>query len=157
MLPCVLQLRTPHPCSEGSGAATCSLVLDPASLRGSGSGAATCPMSLDLASMLGRAPKLPHVPRRRTPPPYSRGLWRCHMSHGSRPRLPTLEGSRATTCPMGLGTASLLRRAPVLPRAHSFGPCLPAQEHSVAATCPTALRGPQALRIKKGLAGHLCG
>jgi hypothetical protein len=49
---------------EGSGAATCSLVLDPASLRGSGSGAATCPMSLDLASMLGRALKLPHVPRR---------------------------------------------------------------------------------------------
>jgi hypothetical protein len=102
---------------EGSGDATCSLVLDPASLRGSGSGAAMCPMSLDLASLVGRAPALPHVPQLQSLPPCLGGLRICHMSHGDKPRLPTREGSGAATCPTALDPAFLLWRAPVLPRA----------------------------------------
>jgi hypothetical protein len=59
---------------------------------------------------------LPRVPRLRTLPPCWGGLRRCHMSHGSRPRLLAREGSGAATCPMALDTASLLGRTPTLPR-----------------------------------------
>jgi hypothetical protein len=76
----------------------------------------TCPAAPDPASLLGRARVLPHVTRLRTPPPCSGGLWYCHVSHSSGPRLLAREGSSVAMC-HDFGPASLLRRAPVLPRA----------------------------------------
>jgi hypothetical protein len=71
----------------------------------------------------------------------------CHMPCGSGPCLPTKAGSNATTCPSAPDPASLLRRAPALPRVPQLwtpppcsgglrccyvslgsGPCLPARE-----------------------------
>jgi hypothetical protein len=48
-----------------------------------GSGAATCPVAPDPASLFRRAPALPRVPRHRPPPPCSGGLRCCHVSCGS--------------------------------------------------------------------------
>jgi hypothetical protein len=86
--------------------------------------------------------------------------------------LPPCPGSGVATSPTVPDPASLLGRAPVLPRVtqlrtlppysgglrcchvpHGSGPCLPAREGSYAVTCPACLRGMQALRIKKCLAG----
>jgi hypothetical protein len=67
-----------------------------------GSGAATCPAALDPASLHERALTLPRVPRLRILPPCSRGLQRCHVSHGTGPRLPAWEGSSAVMCPAAL-------------------------------------------------------
>jgi hypothetical protein len=81
MLPCVPRLRTHLPTGEGSGATTCPMAPDPASLLGralappcvprlrtpppcsEGSDAATCLTALDPASLLERAPTLPRDPR----------------------------------------------------------------------------------------------
>jgi hypothetical protein len=100
VLPCVPRLQTRLPTREGFSAIMCPTVSDPASL-------------------LGRALALPCVPQLRTHfpaedgsdpamcpmvldlPPCWGGLQCCNMSHGSRP-------------------ASLLGRAPVLPRASSI-------------------------------------
>jgi hypothetical protein len=67
-----------------------------------GSGAATCPMTLDHASLLGRAPTLPHVPRLCILPTCSGGHRCWHMSHGTGPYLPVREGSDAATSPTAL-------------------------------------------------------
>jgi hypothetical protein len=97
-----------------------------------GSSAAMCPTALGPASLLRRAPTLPHVPRLWILPPclgrlrryhvfhgsgsclLARG--RCHVSHSSRSCLPVREGSDAVTCPTTPDPASLLERAPTLPR-----------------------------------------
>jgi hypothetical protein len=80
-----------------------------------GTNAATCPTALDLASLLGRAPVLPRVMRLWILPPYSGGLWCCHVSRSSRSCLPAQEGSSAAMSPTALDPASLLGRASVLP------------------------------------------
>jgi hypothetical protein len=82
-----------------------------------GSSTATCPMALDPASLLERASVLPHVTRLRIPPSCLGGLRCCHVSHGSRPCLPALEGSGAAMCPTAPNLASLFGRALVLSRA----------------------------------------
>jgi hypothetical protein len=48
------------------------------------SGAATCPATSDPVSLLRRAPSLSRVSWLRTPPPYSGGVRRCHVSRGSQ-------------------------------------------------------------------------
>jgi hypothetical protein len=92
---------------------------------------------------------LPRVIWLRTLPPYRDRLGRCHMPHGSAPRL-----LGAVTCCTTPDPTSLLGRAPVLSRVarlrtpppcsvglqcchvpHSFGPRLPARKGSSAATC----------------------
>jgi hypothetical protein len=99
-------------------------------------------------------------PQLQTLPPCLGGLRRCHVLHGSGPRLLVWEGSGATTCPAALDHASLLRRAPMLPCApwlwtlppylggfqcchmpHDFRVCLLVREGFDAATCPAALNG----------------
>jgi hypothetical protein len=80
-----------------------------------GSGAATCFMAPDPASLFGRAPVLPHVPRLWIMPPCSGGLRCYHVPRGSGPYLPTWEGSNAATCPMTSESASLFGRASTLP------------------------------------------
>jgi hypothetical protein len=70
---------------------------------------------------------LPHALWFRTLPPCRGRLWRCHVPHGSGPRLPTREGSGGATCPTAPDPISLLRRALVLPRAPRLRtppPCL---------------------------------
>jgi hypothetical protein len=99
------------------------------------------------------------VARLRTLPPYSGGLWCCHMSRGSGPRLPTREGSGAATCPMTSDPTSLLGRAPVLPRAHGFRPCLPTRGRgggSDVVMCPAIFKGSRALSIKKSVVVTAC-
>jgi hypothetical protein len=62
-----------------------------------------------------------------TLPPGRGRLWCCHVPHGSGPRLPTQEGSDAAMCHIASDPASLLKRAPVLPRAprlRTLPPCL---------------------------------
>jgi hypothetical protein len=132
MLPCVSRLTTLPPCSKGLRrchvfpgseprlpareqfrCCHVSHASGPCLLAWESSSVATCSTGPDSASMPGRASELPHVPRLRTPAPYSGGLRHCHMSHDSRPHLPTSEGSGATICPTALDPASLLRRAPV--------------------------------------------
>jgi hypothetical protein len=95
----------------------------------------------------------------------------CHVPCGSGPYLPTEVGSSAATCHTAPDPASLLTRAPVhlcVPPLQTMPPCLgglqcyhmsrgsgprlPTQQGSDTATCPTTIRGPHALRIKKGLA-----
>jgi hypothetical protein len=63
---------------------------------------------------------LPHVQQHQTLPPRSGGIRHCHVSHGSRSRLPAQEGSGAAMCPKALDPASLLRRALAPPHV----PCL---------------------------------
>jgi hypothetical protein len=81
-----------------------------------GSSAATSLVAPNPASLLVRALTLPRVPRLRILHPYSGGLRRCHVSCSSGSRLPTREGFGAATCPTALNPASLLGRAPALPR-----------------------------------------
>jgi hypothetical protein len=69
----------------------------------------------DLASLLRRAPALPRASRLQTSPPCSGGLRCCHVSHGSRLRLPTRKGSGAATCHTAPDPVSQLGRALVLP------------------------------------------
>jgi hypothetical protein len=97
----------------------------------------------------------------------SAGLWCCHTTRGSRPRLPAWEVSGAAMRPADPDLASLRGRAPVPPRVlrlrtlppwlgglwsrHAScgsGLRLPAWEGSGATTCPTTRGG----RIKKYLA-----
>jgi hypothetical protein len=59
-------------------------------------------VATDPTSQLERAPVLPRVTQPRTLPPSSRGLRCCRTSRGSGSRLPTWEGSGATTCSMAL-------------------------------------------------------
>jgi hypothetical protein len=86
-----------------------------------------------------------------------RASTRCHISCSFRPHLPAEVGSDATTCPMALDIASLLRWAPALshvPRLRTLppwwgelrcchvscgpGPRLLAEVRSGATTCPSA-------------------
>jgi hypothetical protein len=90
-----------------------------------------CPMALDPASLLGRAPALPCAPRHRILPSNSGGLRRCHVSHGTRSRLPARDGSTAAMWPTAPDPASLLGRAPVLP-------CVP--RHQILPPCSGGLR-----------------
>jgi hypothetical protein len=83
VLPHAPRLRPRLPAQEGSDAAMCYTALDPASL-------------------LRRAPVLPCATWLWTLPPYSGGLWWCHVPHGSGPCLPAREGSDAVTCPEAL-------------------------------------------------------
>jgi hypothetical protein len=108
--PCSGGLRR---CHVSRGARSCVPAQD-------GSDAVMCPTALDPASLLRRALALPHVPRLWIMPPCLGGLRRCHVSRGSKSCFPALEGSGATTCPTAPGLASLLERAPVLPRVPQF-------------------------------------
>jgi hypothetical protein len=72
----------------------------------------TCHMAPDPASLSRQARTLPHASRLCTPPP-----WCCHVLHNSGPHLPARESSGAVTCRTAPHPASLLDRAPVLPRA----------------------------------------
>jgi hypothetical protein len=65
-----------------------------------GSSATTCLMALNLASRLRWALPLPRVIWLRTPSPDCGALRCCHVSYGSRHRLPAEVGSGATTCRM---------------------------------------------------------
>jgi hypothetical protein len=122
-----------------------------------GSGAATCPAVLDPVSLLRRASTLSCVSRLRILPPCLGGLWCYHMSCGFESCLPTQEGSGAATRPAALDPASLLGRAPTLPRvpqlwilppysggiwcchtSRGSGSCLSTQEGSGATTHPVA-------------------
>jgi hypothetical protein len=80
-----------------------------------------CRTALDPAS-IGRASVLPCVTRLQTMPSCSGGLRCCHVPHSSGLRLPAGGGgggggSDSATCHMAPDPASLLGRAPVLPRA----------------------------------------
>jgi hypothetical protein len=59
---------------------------------------------------------LPHVLQHWIMPPYSGGLHRYHVSHGFGSCLRAREGSDAVMCLVAPDPASLLERAPVLPR-----------------------------------------
>jgi hypothetical protein len=111
------------------------------------------------------AQDLSRVPRRQTPPPGMGGLWRHHMSHGTRPRLPAWVGSGVTACPMAPDPATRHGRALASPRvswhqtpppdpgglwrhhvSHGTKPHLPAREGSgvtmcLMATYPTSRHG----------------
>jgi hypothetical protein len=108
--------------------------------------AATCPATLDPASLPRWAPVLSCVLRLRTLPPCRDGLRRCHMCYGSEPCLPAKMGSGAAICPTTPNPtsllrwaltlsrvprpsdlASLLRRAPALPRILWLRDSLPCQ------------------------------
>jgi hypothetical protein len=101
-----------------------------------GSGATTCHMAPNFTSLLGRALVLLHA-------------------HGSGSRLPAQGGGAPVlSCVTWLQTpppcSGGLRCYHVY---YGSRPCLPAREGSDAVMCPTTLKGPRALRIKKGLAG----
>jgi hypothetical protein len=104
------------------------------------------------------------------------GAWcdatRYHVSRSSGPCLPALEGSGATMCFVAPDLASLLRRAPVLPRvpwlrtpplrwgglqcchvSHGSEPHLPTKEGSGGAMYPTTLCGPRGSSAKEVAAG----
>jgi hypothetical protein len=81
-----------------------------------GSSAATSHVAPNPASLLVRALTLPRVPWLWILHPYSGGLRRCHLSCNSGSHLTTREGFGAATCPTALNPASLLGRAPTLPR-----------------------------------------
>jgi hypothetical protein len=116
-------------------------------------------------------PTLSRAPRLQTPPPCSRGLRCCPVSHDFSPRLLAREDFDVAMCHTALDSASLFGRAPVLPRVtqlwipppcsrrlpychmpYGSGPCLPAHEGSGAITCLMTLRGSRTLKIKKGSA-----
>jgi hypothetical protein len=113
-LPRAPRLRTPPPYSEGLQCCHVSHVFRPCLPAQEGSGARICPMAPNPTSLLGRAPMLPHVSWIQTLPPCSGRLQCCHVSCGSRPYLPTQEGSGATTCPVAPVPASLLGRTLML-------------------------------------------
>jgi hypothetical protein len=102
------------------------------------SGATTCPVASEPASLLRRAPILPCVTWLQTPPPSSRGLRCCHVPRGSGPRLTAQEGSGTATCPAAMDPASLLGRALVLPHVPQLQTPPPCSGGSGAATCPAA-------------------
>jgi hypothetical protein len=64
------------------------------------SGAAMCPTALDHTSPLRWALALALVLWLRTSPPGRGGLWCCHVSYGSGPRLPIEVGSGTAMCPV---------------------------------------------------------
>jgi hypothetical protein len=104
---------------------------------------------------------LPCAPWLWTQPPCSGGLLRCHVFHGSRSRIPTQEGSGVATCPMATDSASLLGRAPVLPRVSRLRTHLPARDGSGSTTCPAAPdpasllgRAPALPRVPRPSKGH---
>jgi hypothetical protein len=75
--------------------------------------AATYLTGLGSATPFRRAPVVPHIPRIRTLPPCTGGLWYHHPSHGSEPRLPVQEGSGAPKRLMAPDPASPLGMASV--------------------------------------------
>jgi hypothetical protein len=96
----------------------------------------TCLAAPDPASLSRQALALPRTPRLQTPPPCSGGFQSCHVSHGSKPRLPAREGSDAATCLTAPDPVSLLERAPVLLHVTWLWTRLPAREGSNTITCP---------------------
>jgi hypothetical protein len=108
-LPRAPRLRTPHPCSGGLQFSHMSHGSGPRLPAQEGSGATTCRTALDPASLLGRAPVFPHVTRLWVLSPYSGGLRRYHVSHGSGPYLPAPGGSDAVTCPATLMRSHALK------------------------------------------------
>jgi hypothetical protein len=91
------------------------------------------------------------VPQLRTSPPCQSGLWRCHVSHGTRlclserralalPRVPQLR-----TSPPCRGGLQRYHVAPASP---------PREESSDVVTYPTALSGLWNIGIKKGASCH---
>jgi hypothetical protein len=138
--PCTV--TCPASCSGGLGCCHMSHGSGPRLLAREGSGTATCHTALDPASLHGRAPVLPCVITSDSPP-CSGGLQFCHVPHGPGPCLPP----RLRTPPPCSGGLQFCH----VP--HGSGPCLPAREGSSAVTRSVTLRGPRALRIKKGLAG----
>jgi hypothetical protein len=103
---------------------------------------ASCPAAPDLAFLPRWATTLPCVLWHQTPPPYWGGLWCCHVSYGSRPRL---RPRWASTLPLSRGSR---------PRHVSYGsePHFSTGKGSGAATHPAVPYGPHTSSIKKGLA-----
>jgi hypothetical protein len=103
-----------------------------------GSGAATCPVTPDLASLIGRAPAQPRVPwlRTRLPARVSSGASRVLQL---RIMPPCKGGLRCVTCPTVLDSASLQGRALEHHVYRGSGPRLPAREGS-GAPCVLQLR-----------------
>jgi hypothetical protein len=77
---------------------------------------AMCLAALDPASPPSWTPGLPHVQWHRISPPSEGGLWYCHVSSGSGPRLTVREGSDTATCPVAPDPASQPGRASVQPQ-----------------------------------------
>jgi hypothetical protein len=106
--------------------------------------------------------KLPHVPWNQTPPPYSGGLRRCHVSHSSGTHLPAWEGSIATTCPMAPYPISLLRKflvLPCVPRLQTPPPCSGGLRHCHVSCDPqraAALKNKERLSWPNYAAGLAC-
>jgi hypothetical protein len=96
-------------------------------------------MALNLGSLLRWASTLGCVIWVRTSPLGLGGLRRCHVPHGSRPRLQAKVGSSAVTCPMASDLTTRLRWAPTLLCAHGSRPHLQAEVDSGAAMCPMTL------------------
>jgi hypothetical protein len=115
-LPCALQLRTLPPCRGRPQCYHMPHGSRPRLPAQEGSGATRCYTALDPTSLLRMGLVLPYVTWLWTPPPYSRGLWCYHVSHGFRACLPARAGSGATMCPTALDPASLLRTALALSR-----------------------------------------
>jgi hypothetical protein len=91
---CATRLRTLPPCSGGLRCCYVSHGSRPRLPARESSGATTCLIAPDPAS-LWRAegdPMLPHVTRLRTLPPYLGGLRCYHVPHGSETYLPAREG-----------------------------------------------------------------
>jgi hypothetical protein len=116
-LSCTLQLWTSPPGWGGLRRCHVSSGSGPRLLVEVSFSAAICPAAPNLASWLRWALALPCVLWLRTSPLGTGGLQHCHVSSGSRPRLPVDVGSDAVTCPAALDLASWLRWASVLSRA----------------------------------------
>jgi hypothetical protein len=77
---------------------------------------------------------LSRVPQHWAQPPCVGGLWCCHASYGSGPRLPTREGFETTMHPAALDPASLRGRALRPPRVSRHRTPPPRSEGSETAT-----------------------
>jgi hypothetical protein len=121
--PCVLRPQTLPLCWGGLRCRHVSCGPEPYLPAGVVSGAATCPVAPDPASLLGWAPVPSRVMRPQTLPPCWGGLRCHHVSCGPEPYLPAGVGSGATTCPTAPDPSSLLGWALAPPRVHSrYGP-----------------------------------
>jgi hypothetical protein len=76
---------------------------------------------------MGWASALLCVPQHRTLPPNTEGLWRCHVSYSSGPRLPARQGSGAAMCPTAQGPAPHAGGLRYYHAPYDFGSCLPIQ------------------------------
>jgi hypothetical protein len=147
-LPRVSRFRTPPPCSGGLWCCHVSHGFRPRLPAREGSCAATCHTVPDPAFLLGRAPVLPCVTWLRTPPPCSEGSGAATCPTAPDPASLPGEGSGAATCHMAPDPTSLLGRAPMLPHAprlRTLPPCLGRGGGAPALSCvprPSESRGP---------------